>query len=149
MAPDSLQNTGEASIPGKNEKLSAMFAHLSIFFGGLILPPIFWIIYHDRSKFVVFHSVQSLVFNLFFTFCVFIIGIVLAGIYYSTGILDKNPPPAPGIPMLLFMLVFGLAALVFIFGSWFNAVYLGINAYKGGTKRVPVFGKMVFKKLYA
>lgn len=131
-----------------SDRLAAMCTHLSIFFGSLIVPLVIWLIYSNKNKFVVFHSAQSLVFHLIYTAGIFFIGIVLAVIYYTTGIFDKNPPPAPGIFTLLVILAISLLSLVFIFGSMGYAIYLAISAYGGSTKKYPLIGSMIYKKIY-
>ncbi len=139
-------------IPGEeitqNEKLAAMFVHLSMFFGGLIVPPIFWIIYHKKSKFVVFNSIQILVFHLLFDICFLILFGGIGGIYYYMGLIDNTPPPNPGTVVILLMMAYCLFTLAFIFTCYGYAVYMAVNAYKGRIKKYPVIGNMVYKKIY-
>ena len=139
--------TGTVSL-SDNEKLVAMLSHLTIFFGGLIIPPVFWILYKDKSKFVVFHSVQSLVFHFLFSFGIVVSCVVLALVYYSTGLLDTVSRPRPSLVTLLLSLAACITILLFIFASWIYAVYLGIDAYKGGMKKYPIIGNIVYKKVY-
>ena len=40
------------------ERLLALFSHLSIFFGSIVVPLIFWAIHKDKSRFVRFHSLN-------------------------------------------------------------------------------------------
>jgi uncharacterized Tic20 family protein len=48
------------------ERMLGLFAHLSHFLGGIVIPIIFWATNKDKSKFVTFHSLQALWFHITF-----------------------------------------------------------------------------------
>jgi uncharacterized Tic20 family protein len=133
----------------QNEKLAAMFVHLSMFFGGLIVPPVFWIIFHKKSKFVVFHSVQILVFHLLFDICFLVLFGGIGAIYYYMGLLDNTSPPNPGTVVILLMMAYCLFTLAFVITCYGYAVYMAMSAYKGRLKKYPIVGNFIYKKIYA
>lgn len=133
------------------EKMFAMFSHLSIFFGAVFLPLIFWVINSQKSKFVSFHALQSLVFHIAYVMImVFVVIIVsLAGIV--TGLIEKTggqPKGQPDTFQIIVILALGVFVFGYIFGSIGYSVYLAINSYKGGMKKYPIIGNIVYKKVY-
>ena len=60
---ETLHQTPE---PSNEEKLLALFSHLSIFMGGIVLPIIFWAINRDKSRFVRYHAMQAVFFHIAF-----------------------------------------------------------------------------------
>ncbi len=143
------------SIPGgeivsSEDRLIAMFAHLSIFFGSLIVPLIFWAIYKERSKFVSFHSLQSLFFHIAYTVVIIILAVFVAIVAALTGLMGKSgsTPPTPDAFQIIIILALSFFVIGFIFGSIGLAVYLAISTYKGGMKKYPIIGKMVYSRVY-
>jgi uncharacterized protein len=145
--PDTI-NSGQ--VLTNDEKMIAMFAHLSIFFGSLIVPLIFWVLYKDKSKFVTFHSLQSLFFHIAYTVIMVFVVIVVAVVGMLTGLFAKSggAPVTPNAFQIIIILALGLFVFGYIFGSIGYAVYLAINAYKGGMKKYPVIGNIIYKKVY-
>ncbi|MEO8514530.1 MAG: DUF4870 domain-containing protein, partial [Ignavibacteria bacterium] len=71
----------QSTIQG-DEKMLALFSHLSLFLGGIILPIIFWATNKDKSKFVTFHALQALWFHIAYLvlIMVFVFGFVIIAI---------------------------------------------------------------------
>ncbi|MBZ0201445.1 MAG: DUF4870 domain-containing protein [Ignavibacteria bacterium] len=142
------------SIPGgeivsSEDRLIAMFSHLSIFFGSLIVPLIFWAIYREKSKFVSFHSLQSLFFHLAYTVILVFLVIFVAIVGMLTGLFaKKGAPVTPDAFQIIVILALGAVVIGFIFGSISLAIYLAVSTYKGGMKKYPVIGKMVYSRVY-
>lgn len=132
------------------DRLLAMFAHLSIFFGSIMIPLIFWAMYRHKSKFVEFHSLQSLFFHIAYTVVMVILVIIAAAIGVMAGLISKTggSPPVMGAVQVIVILMLGLLIGGFVFGSIWYAVYLAINTYKGGTKKYPIIGNIIYKKVY-
>jgi len=63
----------KTSIPSNEERLISLLSHLSIFFGGLIVPIVLWAIYKEKSRFVRFQSLQTIFFHLSYTAFIIII----------------------------------------------------------------------------
>jgi len=129
----------------------AMFAHLSMFFGSLIIPLIFWAINKDKSRFVSFHSLQALFFHLAYTVVlvflvifVAVIGVMAAGLIVP----GQDGPSHIGALQIIVILAFGVIVIGFIFVSIALAVINAVAAYKGGMKKYPIIGNMVYKKVY-
>lgn len=134
-----------------DDKMIAMFAHLSIFFGSIIIPVIFWIVYDQKSKFVKFHSLQSLFFHIAYIAVMVIVIIFVAVVGVLAGLITKtggSPSGNPGAFQIIIILVLGVTVLGYVFGSIGYAVYLAINSYKGGMKKYPIIGNIVYKKVY-
>ncbi len=144
------QQVNQIEEPGQNEKMLAMFSHLSFFFGSLILPLIFWAVNGGKSKFVSFHSLQSLFFHLLYTSVIVAIVIFAAVIGILTGFMktgmhhNSTPDPFHLIVMIAFGLFIGLIAL----GCMILAIVNAISSYKGGMKKYPIIGNIVYKKVY-
>ena len=142
-------NSGTENITS-DEKLFAMFAHLSMFFGSMFIPLIFWAVYHHKSKFVSFHSLQSLFFHIAYTVVLVLLVLFSALIGFLTGLIKPgsesiNSPDAIQIIVIVFL---GAIVIGFILGSMAFAIYLAIKAYKGGLNKYPVIGNIIYKKVY-
>jgi uncharacterized Tic20 family protein len=145
-----IQNNSQQEITD-TDKLMAMFAHLSIFFGSLWIPLIFWAIYREKSKFVSFHSLQALFFHIAYIVVMVVLVMFVAIVGMLAGLFKKSggAPVTPDALQIIVILALGVVVLGFIFGSIAYAVYLALNAYKGGMKKYPIVGNMVYKKLYS
>ena len=128
----------------------AMFAHLSMFFGSLIIPLIFWAINKDKSRFVSFHSLQALFFHLAYTVVLVFLVIFVAVIGVMAGLIvpGESGPPHIGALQIIVILALGVIVIGFIFVSIALAVINAVAAYKGGMKKYPIIGNMVYKKVY-
>jgi uncharacterized Tic20 family protein len=137
-----------------DEKMLALFSHLSLFLGGIILPVIFWATNRDKSKFVTFHALQALWFHiayiavlLFFIFAFVIIlvigGIGLGALAGATGSGKEMP-----VLMIIFMIAFYIGLFAIIFGCIGYSIYMGIKSYKGEMVMYPFIGKKVYQKVY-
>lgn len=135
-----------------DEKLLALLSHLSLFLGGIILPIIIWATQKDKSKFVRFHSLQSIFFHLsiaaivIFVVILFLI-IIMAGIGLSN--LDKMDNMDSMPPLFLFlMIVFYGGLILFILAVFGYSIYLAVKSYNGELIRIPVIGNIIYKKVY-
>lgn len=70
---------------------------------------------------------------------------VIAGLITKTG---GSPPGNPGALQIIVILALAVLVLGYVFGSIGYAVYLAINSYKGGMKKYPIVGNIVYKKVY-
>jgi uncharacterized Tic20 family protein len=50
--------------PGPDERTLAMFCHLSVVFGSIVVPGLIYIFKRESSPFVAFHATQALVFQI-------------------------------------------------------------------------------------
>lgn len=149
MDQHNTQNDAQQVITD-TDRLLAMFAHLSIFFGSLWIPLIFWAINREKSKFVSFHSLQALFFHIAYVVVMVVLVIFVAIVGMLAGLINTKggPPAAPDVLQIIVILALAVVVLGFIFGSIAYAVYLALNSYKGGMKKYPIVGNMVYRKLY-
>ena len=134
------------------ERLLGMFSHLSIFFGGIILPIIFWAINKDKSKFVTFHSLQALFFHIAYAVIIvgFIFVMVIGGIglgLISTG-LHSGANGGASVLFVILMVLFYLFLFLTIFSVIGYSIYMAVKAYHGELKKYPVIGNIVYNKIY-
>ena len=133
-----------------DEKLMSLLSHLSIIIPniGVIAPIIIWITQKDKSKFVRFHAVQAIFFQLlFFVLLMASIFIGLILMLISLPIITRNPDAAPGA---LFWVSMGVMNLYFplwiIFAIY--AVVAGVKSFKGRIFRYLIIGRIIEKKVY-
>jgi len=137
--------------PDSDEKILALFSHLSIFLGGIVLPIIFWAINKDKSRFVRFHALQAIFFHIAYVAIIIAVVIIMAIIGIGLGILSAGTFAAGKDGSLIFvfaMIIFyGLIFIsIFIFIGY--GIYVGVKSYKGELKRYPVIGKIIYEKVY-
>lgn len=133
------------------EKLLALFSHLSIFMGGIALPIIFWAINRDKSKYVSFHALQALFFHIAYIFILVIVIIFMVfggmgvGMLASIGSHAHNSPP---VFFVFFIFILYGFMFIYIFGCMAYAIYIGIKAYNGEFKKYPIIGNIVYRNVY-
>jgi uncharacterized Tic20 family protein len=133
-----------------NEKLLGLFAHLSMFFGSLWIPLIFWAINKDKSKFVSFHSLQALFFHIAYTIVLVVLVMFVAVIGVAAGLIkpESSGPPEMGALQIIVILALGVIVMGFVFGCVALAIINAVSSYKGGMKKYPIIGNIVYKKVY-
>lgn len=147
-----MENTEE--IISSEDKTLSLFCHLSMVIGGILLPIIIWAIKKDNSKFVRFHSLQSIFFHLVFSviLAVVIIISVAAIVITSTGLatLKNNLEHTSGAPAAFLIIIFGFSLFIFFYamGGIAYSIYLAIKSYHGDKVRIPVIGKIIYEKVY-
>jgi len=138
-----------------DEKLLAMLSHLSVLLGGILLPFIIWITQKGKSKFVRFHSLQAIFFQLSLAAIIIIFVIVIGIVLLISGI-GINSFSESQISGGKEMPVFFIIMLVILYGGIFilaiggvaYSIYLAIKSYEGKLIRIPVIGNILFKKVY-
>ncbi len=143
----------DQSIIQGDEKMLALFSHLSLFLGGIILPIIFWATNKDKSKFVTFHALQALWFHIAyiaiiiiwvfaFIFIAVVGGLGLGAFSSATG--NKE------MPLFFIIAMVGFYATLFaiLFGAIGYSIYMGIKSYQGKFVKYPFIGKKVYAKVY-
>jgi uncharacterized protein len=130
-------------MPTQDECTMAFLAHLLQVFTGFLAPLIIYCVKHD-SRFVKFHALQALIWQLCYMVVVFggmiffFFG-VFASVFQSASSGHPSNQPPPG-----FLLFFPLIWLLFMFG-WVGNLILGImygiRANRGEWAAYPVIGK--------
>ncbi len=143
----------EESIIQGDEKMLALFSHLSLFLGGIILPIIFWATNKDKSKFVTFHALQALWFHIAYIalILVFVFGFVIIAIIGGVGMSTfAGATGSKEMPIFFIIAIVGFYAMLFaiVIGTICYSVYMGIKSYKGELCRYPIIGKKVYRKVY-
>jgi uncharacterized Tic20 family protein len=142
----------EENITSEDKTLS-MLCHLSMVIGGIIMPIIIWAIKKEQSKFVRFHSLQSIFFHLVFAvilavaIVVFAVIIVLAGAGISSVKYLHDPAKMSGIIIIISFAFLGIITLA-AFGGIGYSIYLAVKSYQGEKTRIPILGKIIYEKIY-
>lgn len=138
-----------------DEKLMAMLSHMSILFGGIILPIILWATQKDKSKFVKYHSLQAIFFHIAYVaiLVVVIVALILVALISGAGFgaLSKghhSNDAALSVMMIILIIVFYGAIFASIFGAMAYEIYLAIKSYHGSYIKIPIIGKIIYKKVY-
>ena len=138
--------------PTSDERLLALLAHLSIMFGGIILPIILWATQKDRSRFVTYNSLLALFFHISYAALIIIfviimfVAMIISGAAGAGGF--NNSSPEMPMAMLIIIIVFYAGIIAVIFAGIGYGVYLAIKAYQGKLVSIPVLGNIVYKKVY-
>ena len=145
------ETLNQTTEPSSEEKILALFSHLSIFMGGIILPIIFWAINRDKSRFVRYHAMQAVFFHI--AFIVLIIALIIIMVVFSIGmgiISDGTFAAGKNGSAFIFVALFAFYALFFLAMFLFigYGIYVGVKSYKGELTRYPVIGRYVYEKVY-
>lgn len=137
------------------EKLMAMLSHLSIVFGGIVLPIIFWATQKEKSKYITFHALQAIFFQLtYIVIVVFVVCIlVFVSIFLGLGLgvmTAGTTSDSPGFAAIFIVFIIAAYALILlsVAAAIGYGVYLAIRSYNGAYVKVPIIGKIVYKKVY-
>ncbi len=131
--------TPPAPLSESEERQWAMFAHLSILLNlvtgllGVAAPLVIYMLYKDRSRYVAYHSLQSLVFQLiWWVGGGFVLGIVWA----ITGVLSSVIVGLLCIPLACILSLVPLGALGY-------GIYGGVEASQGRDFKYWLIGDWV------
>ena len=143
----------DQSIIQGDEKMLALFSHLSLFLGGIILPIIFWATNKDKSKFVTFHALQALWFHIAYIaiILVWVFAFIIIAVVGGLGIgAFTSATGSKEMPVFFIIAMIGFYATLFaiIFGAIGYSVYMGIKSYQGNLVKYPIIGKKVYAKVY-
>lgn len=142
----------DQNVVTSDEKTLALFSHLSLFLGGIVLPIIFWATNKDKSKFVTFHSLQAVWFHVVYIFVIIFIAMfaVIGGFGMAAvfgGMSKGHSGSASPIVAIIMVLVYGSIFLIVCAGIAY-AIYMGIKAHHGELKKYPIIGNIIYKKVY-
>jgi uncharacterized protein len=137
--------------PTSEEKMLALFSHLSIFMGGIVLPIIFWAINKDKSRFVRFHSLQAIFFHVSYLVLIIAVVIIMLIISIGLGIISAGTFAAGkngSIFIFIAMMAFYAILFLTLFAFIGYGIYVGVKSYKGELRRYPIIGKIIYDKVY-
>lgn len=136
-------------VPTQDERTMAFLAHLLQVFTGFIAPLVIYCVKQD-SRFVKFHALQSLIWQLCYMalfmggMIIFVFSIFATAFTGAAGSHTPNGPP----PMFIFFFPF---FWVFWMLGWIANVILGImygiKANRGEWAGYPIIGKWCLPKL--
>lgn len=146
-------NSGPISEPTSDERLLSMLCHLSVVLGGIILPIIIWATQKDKSKFVRFHSLQSIFYHLAVAaiIIVFVFAMVFMFLIFGISIFGSSHHPKGDAPPAIFFVVLALfygGIFILAFGAIGYGIYVAIKSYQGKLVRIPVIGNIIYNKVY-
>lgn len=128
--------------PTSDEQNFAMLAHILQLFGGFIAPLVIFIVKRE-SRFVAFHALQALLWQVVYFGGAMIGMVVWFVLIFVTIALHPHPGPSNGPPIAIF-LFFPLIWLFFI-GGWITTLILGIvygiKANQGEWAAYPIIGR--------
>lgn len=128
-----------------NQTVMAGIAHLSIFFGALIVPLVLWLVNRGKAPYAAQQSKQAFFFHL----GVFVIEmiVVFGGLllffasalsFTSTAPYSDQPPPLfIGGGLLWYVLIFGVQIVAIVFG-----VLGAVKAFRGEPFHYPLMGRI-------
>jgi len=134
--------------PTQDERTFGLLAHLLQIFTGFMGPLVILILKHN-SRFVKFHALQSLIWQLsfmvlFLSGFAFMFFAAFATVFHEASRTTHGPTPFPAV-FLLFPLLW-----LFAIGGWVTNVILGIvygiKAQRGEWARYPIIGRFCFPK---
>ncbi|MGM0366483.1 MAG: DUF4870 domain-containing protein [Actinomycetota bacterium] len=131
------------------EKLLALLSHLSILIPniGILTPIIIWVTHKEKSRFVKFHALQAIFFQLIFLILMMLfifIGIILMLIAIPWSASSSAEPGTLFFVSMAFMFLY--FPLWLIFGIY--AVVAAVKSFKGRTFRYAIIGKIIQRKVY-
>jgi uncharacterized protein len=132
------------------DKILSMLCHLSILFGGIIMPIIIWAIKKEQSRFVRFHSLQSIFYHLAFSVILAVVIIIVAVAIAITGAGFSSIHNSSSMPAILLIIVFVFTVVIVIvtLGGIAYSIYLAVKSYQGEKTKIPIIGKIIYEKVY-
>ncbi|HQY19432.1 MAG TPA: DUF4870 domain-containing protein [Ignavibacteria bacterium] len=140
------------NMPSNEDRTMALLSHLSLILGGILLPLIIWATQKDKSKFVRFHSLQSIFFHLSIAAVIIFFVIFFAVIFFASGLGMSNLNSSGNSELPAFFIILIIAFYAFIIllvlGAIAYSIYLALKAYKGERIKVFFIGNIIYKKVY-
>ena len=120
----------------QDERNMAMLAHLLQIFTGFLGPLVLFLVKREQSKFVAYHALQALVWQIAYSACLFV------GVFATIALaIVTNPHNSNGFPvffLFFWLLAMGGGLLNFVLGIVFT-----IKAYNGEWSSYPIIGPWV------
>jgi uncharacterized membrane protein len=133
--------------PTSDEKTMATLAQVLQLVGWWIAPLIIYLIRRD-SKFVAFHAMQALLWQILVMIWWFGTMLVWFGVIFSTMISHAGKGAANNLPPLGFFLgaaAIWLVAMTVVGLNLFIGIYYGIKAGRGEWAAYPIIGRMAHR----
>lgn len=136
------------AAPTQDERSMAMLAHVLMIFTGFVGPLIIWLI-RKQSKYVSFHALQALCYQVALGLLVFvlIIAAILTAVGGAASAGQQGGNPAAGIVAMLFFGAVWLVAMGGGLGSLILGILYGIKANNGEWAAYPVIGNWIRQRM--
>jgi uncharacterized protein len=143
----------QEKIISSEDKTLSMLCYLSMVIGGILLPIIIWAVKKEQSKFIRFHSLQAIFFQLAFSVILAIVIVILAFsiIFAGAGVRSfESMHSSSGMSAVIMLIVFIFTGIIILatFGGIGYSIYLAIKSYQGGKTKIPVIGKIIYERVY-
>jgi uncharacterized protein len=126
--------TQELTAPTRDERITAALAHASILlgiftsgFGGVITALVIWLIQKDKSRYVAFQALQSVVYQVA-TMLITLLGwccwfalymaLIFVPLSANPGAYDVNPPAGLWVGLFLMFVPFAVWGVFILYGLW-------------------------------
>ena len=131
------------------DKTMALFSHLSIFIFSVFLPLIIYVAYNKKSRYVAFHSLQALYFQvMMYIVMVILIGVVIV-LMFALG-LDFDSLESKTFStewILTYSLIFGTGILYLLYEYGYS-IFMAMRAFGGHKTKYPFVGSWAYKQIY-
>ena len=133
-----------------DHKLMSMLSHLAILIPniGMIAPIVVWLTQKDKSRFIRYHAIQAIFFQLLF-FVLLMLSVFIGIILMAVSLIFLNADTV-GEPGALFWI--SMVIMNFYFPLWFifsiYAIVAGIKSFRGKKFRYLIIGKIIEKRVY-
>jgi uncharacterized membrane protein len=130
--------------PTSDEKTMATLAQVLQIMGGWIAPLVIYLIKRE-SKFISFHAMQALLWQVVVLIIWMGATFVWLGVIFSLVLAHSGQPQTPGFPPLHMFIGFGaiwLAVMAISMTNLFLGIFYGIKAGNGKWAEYPVIGKL-------
>ena len=133
-----------------DDKLMSMLSHLAILIPniGILAPIVIWLTQKEKSKFVRYHAIQAIFFQLLF-FILLMLSLFIGIILMAISIMLANVSSG-GEPGTFFWVSMGIMNLYFPLWFFFSiyAIVAAVKSYRGKIFRYLIIGKIVEKRVY-
>ena len=133
-----------------DDKLMSILSHLAILIPniGILAPIVIWLTQKEKSKFVRYHAIQAIFFQLLF-FILLMLSIFIGIILMAISIMLANVSSG-GEPGAFFWVSMGIINLYFPLWFFFSiyAIVAAVKSYRGKIFRYLIIGKIVEKRVY-
>ena len=133
-----------------DEKLMSLLSHLAILIPniGILAPIVIWLTQKEKSKFVRYHAIQAIFFQLLF-FILLMLSLIAGIILMAISLIFANVSSG-GEPGVFFWVSMGIMNLYFPLWLFFSiyAIVAAVKSFKGKKFRYLIIGRIIEKKIY-
>lgn len=151
---DTADRAGPVSAevePTEDERNFAMLAHLLQFFAGFIPPLVIFLVKRKSSRFVAFHALQALLWQIAYFVIIMLGMIAIFASVFGMILHQQHAGGTNNAPPMAFFVGFGSFWLLFMigwFGNIFLAIFYSIKAHEGKWTNYPIFGRLARRILH-